>query len=174
MDDIYICPDGEASMMYVGREPWHGLGQKLDAPATAAQAIHAAHLDWEVMKRPVYLEIPRDMVEAPIDSPAADATLELNTDDGAVAEAVAEIAERLSAADRPVLIVGVEVHRSSFAIRWCGSPSAWACRSRHRSSAAGCFPPATCSLPAPTWAWCRRSHCATSSKPPTACCCWAS
>jgi indolepyruvate decarboxylase len=83
----------------------------LDDPRTAAAHIARA-LDVAVkMKRPVYLEIPRDMVEAPVDSPAADATLELNTDDGAVAEAVGEITERLLAAQRPVLIVGVEVHR---------------------------------------------------------------
>src|SRR5688572_353069 len=83
----------------------------LDDPRTAAAHIARA-LDVAVkLKRPVYLEIPRDMVDAPIDGPAPDAALELNTDEGAVAEAVAEITERLSAAERPVLIVGVEVHR---------------------------------------------------------------
>lgn len=83
----------------------------LDDPRTAAAHIARA-LDVAVkMKRPVYLEIPRDMVEASIESPAADATLELHADDGAVAEAVTEIVERLTAAQRPVLIVGVEVHR---------------------------------------------------------------
>ena len=83
----------------------------LDDPRTAAAHIARA-LDVAVkMKRPVYLEIPRDMVETEIDPPAPDATLELETDDGAVAEAVAEITERLAVAERPVLIVGVEVHR---------------------------------------------------------------
>jgi indolepyruvate decarboxylase len=83
----------------------------LDDPRTAAAHIARA-LDVAVkMKRPVYLEIPRDMVEGDIDAPPGDATLELNTDDGAVAEAVAEITERLATAQRPVLIVGVEVHR---------------------------------------------------------------
>ncbi|HZI79159.1 MAG TPA: indolepyruvate/phenylpyruvate decarboxylase [Vicinamibacterales bacterium] len=83
----------------------------LDDPRTAAAHIARA-LDVAVkLKRPVYLEIPRDMVDAPIDGPAPDAALELNTDEGAVTEAVAEITERLSAAERPVLIVGVEVHR---------------------------------------------------------------
>ena len=43
-----------AEMFYTGDAPWHGFGQKLDAPATAEEAIAAAHLDWEVALEPVY------------------------------------------------------------------------------------------------------------------------
>ena len=48
--------NGEASMFYVNEPPWHGLGQKLDKPATAEEAIEAAKLGWEVVKVPLYAQ----------------------------------------------------------------------------------------------------------------------
>jgi indolepyruvate decarboxylase len=83
----------------------------LDDPSDAASQILRA-LDVALkFRRPVYLEVPRDMVFAEIAPPEAGARVEMTTDEGAVAEATREIAGRLNAAERPVLIVGVEVHR---------------------------------------------------------------
>jgi indolepyruvate decarboxylase len=83
----------------------------LDDKRTAAGAIHRAIDVALKFKRPVYLEIPRDMVFADITIPESFDEVELAVNTEAVAEAAAEIIERLSNAARPVLIVGVEVHR---------------------------------------------------------------
>jgi phage/plasmid-like protein (TIGR03299 family) len=42
-------------MMYTGATPWHKLGVKLDGEATAAEAIEAAQMDWQVRTQPVYV-----------------------------------------------------------------------------------------------------------------------
>lgn len=42
-------------MFYTGVVPWHGLGTKLDNPATAKEAIEAAKLDYTLSLQPIYL-----------------------------------------------------------------------------------------------------------------------
>ena len=45
--------DGQTSMFYTGQVPWHQLGRRLDKPATAAEAMEAANLDYTVVKKPL-------------------------------------------------------------------------------------------------------------------------
>ena len=50
--------DGKAQMFYHGEVPWHGLGTKLENPATSKEALVAAGLDWEVGLMPVFTKVP--------------------------------------------------------------------------------------------------------------------
>jgi len=45
--------EGQASMFFTGDVPWHHLGRCLDKPATAAEAMEAANLDYTVVKKPL-------------------------------------------------------------------------------------------------------------------------
>lgn len=84
----------------------------LDDPLTAEREIDRALAALMRYKRPVYLEIPRDLVHAPIEAPARPpADHGEHSDPAALAEAVAEVREMLTAVARPVFLVGAEVHR---------------------------------------------------------------
>jgi indolepyruvate decarboxylase len=62
-------------------------------------------------KRPVYLELPRDMVNVVPHVAHTYQRMEFHTDPQVVAEAADEAAALLRAADKPVIIAGVEIHR---------------------------------------------------------------
>ncbi len=83
----------------------------LDNPVTADAQIHRA-IDYAItFKRPVYLEIPRDLVYADIEETEFRPPLVKRTERDTLAEAIAETLEMLNRAASPVILVGVEVHR---------------------------------------------------------------
>lgn len=86
-------------------------GAELDDPLTAFREIDRVLALCQRYSRPVYLEIPRDMVHvAPQGAPAAPPA-EPYRDAAALAEAVEEAAQRIEQARQPVILLGVEVHR---------------------------------------------------------------
>ena len=49
------------TMFYVGETPWHGLGQEIDHCLTSEEAIKVAGLDWDVIPKPIYDELGREI-----------------------------------------------------------------------------------------------------------------
>jgi indolepyruvate decarboxylase len=88
----------------------------LDDPETAAEQVRHAIDVCRLHSLPVYLEVPRDMVDCEVVmTPVRQVAVPVEA--GAVAEAAAEAAAKIAAAERPVLVVGVEVHRFGLAPR---------------------------------------------------------
>ena len=83
----------------------------LDDPATAAYEIERVLAAARHHSRPVYIEIPRDMAKAEIGPLHRRLPAEEEGDAEALAVAIAEAAERLSEAERPVILAGEELHR---------------------------------------------------------------
>lgn len=52
--------DGAASFAAKGEKAWHGLGTYVDNAMTAEQAMTLARMDWEVEKRPLFVEEPEE------------------------------------------------------------------------------------------------------------------
>jgi indolepyruvate decarboxylase len=81
------------------------LTDPVAAPAQIARVLRSAR----EMSLPVYLEFPRDMVAAEVESVVA--LPPRNADPDALAECVDEILERIETASAPVLVVDVEIRR---------------------------------------------------------------
>lgn len=62
-------------------------------------------------KRPVYIEIPRDMVDQPCPAPVKLEPNRYKSDPQALAEAIEEATAMLRKAKKPVILAGVEIHR---------------------------------------------------------------
>lgn len=86
-------------------------GTVLDDPSTAASEIDRALALCRRHSRPVYIELPRDMVTAEL-LPGRRYLLPAEESDPDVLRfAVTEAAEKIGSAMRPVILAGVEVHR---------------------------------------------------------------
>ncbi|MAT70300.1 MAG: preprotein translocase subunit Tim44 [Planctomycetaceae bacterium] len=86
-------------------------GSELNDASTAFREIDRVLAACQRYKRPVYLELPRDMVHMTPDAPPPAAIAEPTSDQRALAEVVDEAARKIEQAKQPVLLLGVEVHR---------------------------------------------------------------
>ncbi len=86
-------------------------GTDLYDPTTAMREIDRVLDAAARFKRPVYIEIPRDMVHATSLGAHVFRQQELASDERALEEAASEAVELISKAERPVIIAGVEIHR---------------------------------------------------------------
>lgn len=85
----------------------------LDDPLTAERTIDRALHALLTYKRPIYIEIPRDLVLASVQvvSTAAPSQTKRDSDPAALKEAVAEVRGILSESERPVILAGAEIYR---------------------------------------------------------------
>lgn len=52
--NVTVREDGKAEMMFVGKTPWHGMGQYVgDKEVTSAEAVVAAGMDFKAVKKPL-------------------------------------------------------------------------------------------------------------------------
>jgi len=80
-------------------------------PATAFRDIDLLLDTAHRLKRPVYIELPRDMVGVVPDQIRPYSAARTASDPSALAEAVKEAVARIERAERPVIIAGIELHR---------------------------------------------------------------
>ncbi|HWL09515.1 MAG TPA: thiamine pyrophosphate-binding protein [Planctomicrobium sp.] len=83
----------------------------LDDPLTAFREIDRCLEAAMRFKRPVYLEIPRDRVNAQALVPHQPYTLSSHSNEEALDAALTAVRERITNARSPVIIAGVEIHR---------------------------------------------------------------
>ena len=80
-------------------------------PLTAFSEIDRVLDACDRFKRPVYIEIPRDMVSVTPPIAHSYRRPQVMTNESALNEAVKEAHDRLAIAKRPIIIAGVEIHR---------------------------------------------------------------
>ena len=63
--EIAYTVDGEAMMMFVGDEPWHGLGTRMDDLVDPMTAVQVARCDYTVEAQPMYRNDGSTFIEYP-------------------------------------------------------------------------------------------------------------
>ena len=86
-------------------------GTDLSDPMTAFREIDRVLAACQRFKRPVYIELPRDMVHVRPEIAPPYEQHQPHSDTRALAEAVEEAAQRIEQARQPVFLLGVEIHR---------------------------------------------------------------
>ena len=83
----------------------------LEDPLLAPKKIDECILACLRHKRPVYLELPRDLVDAPCAAREPLPAIEQSSDPLALREAIAEATAMIKSAKKPAILAGVEIHR---------------------------------------------------------------
>ncbi|MCX5724514.1 MAG: thiamine pyrophosphate-binding protein [Nitrospirae bacterium] len=84
----------------------------LDDPLTAEREMDRAFAALLRYRRPIYIEIPRDLVHAPLPAPLRPLCLDDEpSDPAALEEAIGEVRSMLAAARRPCILAGAEIGR---------------------------------------------------------------
>ena len=84
---------------------------ELNDPATAYREIDRALTACARFKRPVYIELPRDLVNVVPEVPYQYEYAALESDPASLREAVDEAATWIAQSQKPVILAGVEIHR---------------------------------------------------------------
>jgi alpha-keto-acid decarboxylase len=85
----------------------------LDDPVIAFRRIDPALHAAKEQRKPVYVELPRDVVDQTGYPMPAETPIEFAVDEASLAEAVAETLSLLETAEKPVIVAGVDLHRES-------------------------------------------------------------
>jgi len=85
----------------------------LDDPSTACQKIDHALSTAVRVKRPVYIELPRDMTFAHVKPPNQDSVVQVEdtSDPNALRAALDDAVTMINASEQPVVVADVELHR---------------------------------------------------------------
>jgi len=111
----------KSSMLHHKIRDFHTQLQIYEKVTVASAALEDAHIaprqideciiECLRQKRPVYLEIPRDMVDVPCDAPGPLAIALPTSEPLPLKEAIAEAAAMIKKAKSPAILAGIEVHR---------------------------------------------------------------